>query len=155
MPSISKNVRILKRRVLQAYRVEVPKKQTFIKEVLKAIWLRRSHFFCPVPTASQSNTGMHGRGSQASAPASDAVTREGRRRPRVRAASCHVAIPESGQRGRNRCRRGRNRCRRGRNRADSVRIGRIGLYRPISAETAESGRNSKKKKKRCKTHRLT
>ena len=96
MPSISKNVRILKRRVLHAYRVEAPKKQTFIKEVLKAIRLRRSHFFCPVPTASQSNTGMHGRGSQASAPASDAVTREGRRRPRVRAASCHVAIPESG-----------------------------------------------------------
>ena len=28
---------------------------------------------------------MHGRGSQASAPASDAATREGRRRPRVRA----------------------------------------------------------------------
>ena len=46
----------------------------------------------------------------------DVVTREGRRRPCVRDASCHVAIPESG--------------RRGPNRADSVRIGRIGLYRP-------------------------
>ena len=43
--------------------------------------------------------GMHGCGSQASAPASDAATREGCHRPRVRAASCHVAIPESGQRG--------------------------------------------------------
>ena len=26
----------------------------------------------------------------------DAATREGRRKPRVRAASCHVAVPESG-----------------------------------------------------------
>ena len=81
----------------------------------------------------------------------DAATREGRRRPRVLAASCHVAIPESGRRGWNRHRRGRNRLRRERNRADSVRIGHIGLYRPKRPSQAEI----QKKKKRCITHRLT
>ena len=33
--------------------------------------------------------------------------------------------------------------------------GRLGPKSAISAETTNSGRNSKKKKKRCKTHRLT
>ena len=76
---------------------------------------------------------MHGRGSQASAPASDAATREGRRKPRVRAASCHVTSPESS--------------RRGGNRADSVRIGRIGRNGRV--------RPKFKKKKKVQTHRLT
>ena len=71
--------------------------------------------------------GMHGCGSQASAPASDAAGRGRDAADRAsvprRAASCHVAILESG--------------RRGPNRADSVRIGRIG----------RSDRNSKKNKK--------
>ena len=68
----------------------------------------------------------------------DVVTWEGRRRPHVRAASCHVASPESG--------------RRGWNRADSVRIGRIGLYRPKRSSQAKI---QKKKKKKVQTHRLT
>ena len=67
----------------------------------------------------------------------DAATREGRRRPRIRAASCHVAISESG-------RRGRNRRRRGPNRADSVRIG---LYRPKRPSQAEI--QKKKKGAKC------
>ena len=96
--------------------------------------------------------GMHGRGSQASAPASDAA-----RRGRVAAdrasvprcaASCHVAIPESGRRGWNRHRHGRNRRQ-------------LGPYRPVSAESAgigrngRSGRNSKKRKKKKKGAKLT
>ena len=52
----------------------------------------------------------------------DAATREGRRRPRVRAASCL----------------GTNRRRRGPNRADSVRIGR---YRPNRPKRPDLGRN--------------
>ena len=62
--------------------------------------------------------------------------REGRRRPRICAASCHVAIPESGQRELTR-----------------PKSGRLGPYRPyhsVSAETAVSGRNSKKKKNGAK-----
>ena len=91
---------------------------------------------------------MHGRGSQAGAAASDGATLEGRRRPRVRAASCRVASPESGRRGWNQRRRGGNRRRRGLNRADSVRIG---LYRPKRSSQAEI----QKKKKKVQTHRLT
>ena len=87
---------------------------------------------------------MHGRGSQADALASDAATREGRRRPRVRAAPCHVASPESGRHGWNRCQCGENRCRRGPNRANSVCIGWNGRVRPKF-----------KKKKKVQTHRLT
>ena len=81
----------------------------------------------------------------------DAATREGRRRPRVLAASCHVAILESGRRGWNRHRRGRNWLRRDRN----------WPTRSVSAVSACIGRNGpvrpkfKKKKKRCITHRLT
>ena len=69
----------------------------------------------------------------------DTATREGRRRPRVRVASCHVAIPESG-------RRGWNRRRRGPNRADSVRIG---LYRPKWPSQAEIKKKKKKKGAKC------
>ena len=63
-----------------------------------------------------------------------------------RAASRHVADPDLG-------RRGQNRRRRGRNQADSVRIGRIGLYRPKRPSQAEI--QKKKKKKKVQTHRLT
>ena len=67
---------------------------------------------------------MHGRGPKAGAPASDAAGMRQTVRP---------------------CRVGPRRATwQGPNRADSVRIGRIGLYRPyrpVSAETVESGRN--------------
>ena len=91
---------------------------------------------------------MHGRGSQGRAPASDAATREGRRRPRVGAASCRV--PPRGI-----YRFGPTRADAAQFSADTAEIGaaaaEIGPTRPVSAETAESGRNSKKKKKkRCK-----
>ena len=79
---------------------------------------------------------MHGRGSQASAPVSDTVTREGRRRPRVRAASCHVAIPESGRRGPTRLKSEPTR----------PKSGRLGPYRPKRPSQAEI----KKKKKGAK-----
>ena len=61
-----------------------------------------------------------------------------RRRLRVRAASCHMAIPESGRRGWN-----RRRC--GPNRANSVRIG---LYRPKRLSQAEIQKKKKKGAKR-------
>ena len=66
-----------------------------------------------------------------------------------RAASRHVADPDSGRRGPTRPKSGPTRPksgRLGRNRADSVRIGRIGHIgrRPISAETAGIGRNKPK-----------
>ena len=69
-----------------------------------------------------------------------------------RTASCHVARPESGRRGWSRRRFGGNRRRRGQNRADSVRIGRIGLYRPKRPSQAEI---KKKKKKKVQTHHFT
>ena len=84
--------------------------------------------------------GMHGRGIQPSAPASDAAGRG-------RDAADRASVP-----------------RRATwllpNWADAAEIGadaaQIGPTRSVSAEKAESGRNSKKKKKkRCKTHRLT
>ena len=88
---------------------------------------------------------MHGRGSQASAPASDAAGRGDAVGTRQTARPCRVGprratwqVP---------------------NRADAAEIGadlaeigvdaaKIGPTRSISAETAESGRNSKKKKKK-------
>ena len=131
MPSISKNVRILKRRVLQAYRVEVPKKQTFIKEVLKAIRLRRSHFFCPVPTASQSNTGMHGRGSQASAPASDAAGRGDAGGTPQTARPCHVVPRGDSRIGPTRLKSAPTRPKSAPMRPKSGRLGPYRPYRPI------------------------
>ena len=104
---------------------------------------------------------MHGRGSQASTPASDVATREGRRRPRVRATSDRV-VPRGksriGSMRANAAEIGADAAEIG---ADGVRIGptrsvsaRLGPYRPVSAETTESGWNSKKKKK-VQTHHLT
>ena len=74
----------------------------------------------------------------------DAAMQEGRRRPRVRAASCRV-VP-----------RGKSRIGPTRRKSAPTRpkSGQLGPYRPVSAETAKSGRNSKKKKK-VQTHRLT
>ena len=78
---------------------------------------------------------MHGRGSGPSAPASDAATREGRRRLHVRAASCHVDF------------------------LTRVNAAQIGPTRAVSAETAEMAGSSqngrvrpkfKKKKKKKK-----
>ena len=84
----------------------------------------------------------------------DAGTRQGRRRPRVRAASDRV-VP----RGKSRIGPTRLKSAPIRRKSASTRpkSGRLGLYRPVSAETAESGRNSKKKKKKKKvqTHRFT
>ena len=83
---------------------------------------------------------MHGRGSQASAPASDAAGRSDAGGTPQTARPCHVVprratwqVP---------------------NRADAAQIG---PTQSVSGETAESGRNSKKKKKKKKVqkHRLT
>ena len=82
---------------------------------------------------------MHGRGSQAGAPASDAVGRGDVGGTPQTARPCRV-VP-----------RGKSRI--GPTRLKSAptqpKSGRLGPYRPVSAETAELGRNSKKKK-RCK-----
>uniref|UniRef100_A0A7N2M6W8 Serine/threonine-protein phosphatase n=1 Tax=Quercus lobata TaxID=97700 RepID=A0A7N2M6W8_QUELO len=92
---------------------------------------------------------MHGCGSQAGAPASDAAGRgdaggtpQTARPSRVVPRRATWRIPTRADAGR----RGQNRRRRGRNRADSVRIGRIGQYRPDTdtADTAETGRNRPK-----------
>ena len=89
--------------------------------------------------------GMHGHGSQADAPASDAATREGRRRPRVRAASCRIGPTQL-----------KSASTRRKSAPTRPKSGRLGPYWPVSAETAKSGRNSKKKKKKMvQTHRLT
>ena len=113
-------------------------------------------------------SGMHGRGSQASAPASDAAGRGDAGRTPQTARPCRV-VP-----------RGESRI--GPTRADAAKIGAdaaeigadaaqigptrsvsadIGRYRPVSANIGryrpkrpDLGRNSKKKK-RCKMHRLT
>ena len=81
---------------------------------------------------------MHGRGSQASAPVFDAAGRgDGGGTPQT-TRSCHV-VP-----------RGDSRI--GPTRADAAEIGavtaQIGPTQSVSAEMAESGRNSKKKKKK-------
>ena len=74
----------------------------------------------------------------------DAATWEGRRRPRVRAALCHVAIPESG-------RRGPTRLKSAPTRPKSGRLSSYRPYRPVSAESACIGRvRSKFKKKKKK-----
>ena len=79
--------------------------------------------------------GMHGRGSQASAPASDAATREGRHRPCVRATWRFPNRADAAEID-----------------ADAAEIGvdvaQIGPTWSVSAEMAKSGRNSKKKKKK-------
>ena len=78
----------------------------------------------------------------------DAATREGRRRPRVRAASCHMAIPESSRRGPTLLKSTPTRPKSVPTRPKS---GRLGPYQPVSADigrNGRSGRNSKKKKKK-------
>ena len=72
-----------------------------------------------------------------------------------RTASCHVASPELGQRGPTRLKSTPIRRKSAPTRRKSApmrpKSGRLGPYRPVSAETAELGRNSKKcdkKKKR-------
>ena len=89
--------------------------------------------------------GMHGRGSQASAPASDAAGRRRRRRD----AADRVSVPHRATW-------------RFPNRADAAEIGanaaQIGPTRSVSACIGRNDRvrpKFKKKKKRCKTHRLT
>ena len=85
-------------------------------------------------------TGRHGRGSEPSAPASNTATQEGRHRPHVRAASCHVDFTtraDAAQIGADEAQIGPTRadsaptcadsCRTGRIRADSDRIGRISV----------------------------
>ena len=98
------------------------------------------------------NAGMHGRGPKAGAPASNAAGRGDA------AGTPQTAHP---------CRIGSRRATwQVPNRADAVEVGadsaeigadaaKIGPTRSISAETAESGRNSKKKKKKVQTHRFT
>ena len=89
--------------------------------------------------------GMHGRGSQASAPASDAAGC----RSRGRDAADRTSVP------RRATWRFPNRADAAEISANAAQIGPTWSVSALSAETAESGRNSKKKKKRCKTHRLT
>ena len=84
---------------------------------------------------------MHRRGSQASAPASDAATWEGRRRPRIRAALCRV-VPRGDSRI------GPTRLKSVLTRPKSGRLGPYQPYRPVSAEI-------QKKKKKVQTRRLT
>ena len=91
------------------------------------------------------SSGMHGRGSQASVPASNAAGRGDAAGMPQTARPCRVGprratwqVP---------------------NRADAAEIGadaaQIRPTRSVSAETAESGQNLKKKKKKVQTHRLT
>ena len=91
----------------------------------------------------------HGHGTRGVALAFDAATRRGRRCPSVLPRRA-TWIPHVF------CQRGSNLGRFALNQADS---GLNRLYRPeltVSAETADFGRNSKKKKKKgCRTHCLT
>ena len=71
----------------------------------------------------------------------DAATREGRRRPRVHAASCHVAIPESGRRRPTQLKSAPTR----------PKSGQLGPYRSVSACIGRNGRvRPKFKKKKIK-----
>ena len=86
----------------------------------------------------------------------DAGTRQGRRRPRVRAASDRVVPRGKSRIGPTRLKSAPIRRKSAPTRPKSGRLGPYRPYRPVSAETAESGRNSKKKKKkRVQTHRFT
>ena len=83
----------------------------------------------------------------------DKGTRQGRRRLRCRAASDRVVPCGKARIGPTRLKSAPIRRKSAPTRPKS---GRLGLYRPVSAETAESGRNSKKKKKKkVQTHRFT
>ena len=95
---------------------------------------------------------MHGRDSQGRAPASDAAGRGDKGGTPQTARPCRVGPRRATWQGPNRADAGRrrfggNRRRRGQNRADSVRIGRIGLYRPKRPSQAEINVKKKKKKK--------
>ena len=82
-------------------------------------------------------------------------TRQGRRRPRVRAASDRVMPRGKARIGPTRLKSAPIRRKSAPTRPKSGRLGSYRPYRPVSAETAESGRNSKKKKKKVQTHRFT
>ena len=87
----------------------------------------------------------HGCGTRGAAPTSDAAGREGCRCPRIRPRHAMWFLVSF-------------------SRLAPMRLqlwpirsesGQLGPYRPESAVSADSSRNSKKKKKRCKTHRLS
>ena len=95
---------------------------------------------------------MHGRGPKAGAPASDAAGRGDAAGTPQTARPCRVGPRRAMWQGPNRA----DAAEVG---ADSAEIGadaaKIGPTRSLSAETAESGRNLKKKKKKVQTHRFT
>ena len=104
--------------------------------------------------------GMHGRGSQASAPASDVAGRgrDAADRSSVprRATWRFLNRADAAKIGADAAEIGADAARLGPYRPVSAGIGRIGRYRPVSAETARFGpKFKKKKKKRCKMHHLT
>ena len=95
---------------------------------------------------------MHGHGPKAGAPASDAVGCGDAAGTSQTARPCRVGPRRATWQGPNRA----DAAEVG---ADSAKIGadaaKIGPTRSVSAETAESGRNLKKKKKKVQTHRFT
>ena len=96
---------------------------------------------------------MHGRGSQAGAPASDAAGRGDVGGTPQTARPCRVVPRGKSRIGPTRLKSASTRQKSAPTRPKS---GRLGPYWPVSAETAESSRNSKKKKKKkVQTHRLT
>ena len=96
---------------------------------------------------------MHGHGSQASAPASDAAGRGDVGGMPQTARSCRVVPRGNSRIGPTRLKLAPTRRKLAPTRPKS---GRLSPYRPVSVETAELGRNSKKKKKKkVQTHRLT
>ena len=101
------------------------------------------------------SSGMHGRGSQASAPASDAAGRGDAGGTSQTARPCRV-VPRGDSRI------GLTRLKSAPTRPKSVptrpKSGRLSPYRPVSAESAETARfgpKFKKKKKKGATHHLT
>ena len=91
--------------------------------------------------------GMHGHGSQASALASVAAGCGDAGRTSQTARPCRVVPRGDSRIGPTRLKSAPTR----------PKSGRLGPYRPVSAETARFGPKfkKKKKKKRCKTHHLT
>ena len=98
--------------------------------------------------------GMHGRGSQASAPVSDAAGRGDAGGTPQTVRPCCVVPRGNSRIGPTRLKSAPTRQKLAPTRPKSGRLGPYRPYRPVSAKTAEmaeSGRNSKKKKKkRCK-----
>ena len=85
----------------------------------------------------------------------DAGTRQGRRRPRVPAASDRVVPRGKARIGPTRLKSAPIRRKSAPTRPKPGRLGPYRPYRPVSAETAESGPKKKKKKKTVQTHRFT